>query len=115
MMRYILVAAVAAVTIQPLTPLPLPSGKTKGNRVANVVSRIATTGCAVSVVTEGVAVWNPPTVRSRDRGPLDNLRQRTRRTHDRCLPSRECFTNQSPVRTRRNPDRWFRTPTFLGR
>ena len=70
MKRYILVAAVAAVTIQPLTPLPLPSGKTKGNRVANVVSRIATTGCAVSVVTEGVAVWNPPTVRSRDRGPL---------------------------------------------
>lgn len=115
MRHHILIAAVAAVTIQPLTPLPLPSGQTKGNRVANVVSRISSTGCAVNVAAESVAVWNPPTVRSRDRGPLDDLRQRTRRTHDRCLPRRECFTNQSPGLTRRDPDRLFRTPTFLGR
>lgn len=115
MKRHILIAAVAAVTIQPLTPLPLSSGRTKGDRVANVVGRIASAGCAVDVASETVAVWDAPTVQSLDRWPLDDLRQRTRRTHDRCLPRRECFTNQSPVRTRRDPDRWFRTPTFLGK
>ena len=115
MRRYMLIAAVAAVTVQPLTPLPLSGKQTKRDRVVNVIGRIASTPCAVDVATEGVAVWNPPTVRSRDRGPLDDLRQRTRRTHDRCLPRRECFTNQSPVRTRTDPDSWFRTPTFLAR
>ena len=111
----ILIAAVAAVTIQPLMPLPLPSGQAKGKRVAHAARRIASAGCAADVGTETVDVWNHRTVQSHDREPLDDLRQRTWRMHGRCVPRRECFTSQRAAPTRRDPDRWFRTPTFLGK
>lgn len=115
MRRHILIAAVAAVTIQPLTPLPLPSRQTKGNRVAHAAGRIASTGCAADVGTETVAVWNPHSAENRGRGPLNDLRLTTWRIHDRCVPRRECFTNRSAGHTRRDPDRWFKTPKFLGK
>lgn len=115
MRRHILIAAVAAVTIQPLTPLPLPSGQTKGNRVAHAGGRIASTGCAADLGTETMAVWNPHSAENRFRGPLNDLRLRTWRMHGRCVPRRECFTNQSPSLARRDPGRWFKTPKFLGK
>lgn len=117
MRRYMLIAAVAGMTVQPLTPLPLPVKQTGRDRVLDMVGRIASTGCAVDVDAPfaSVGVWNPPTIQSSNRRPLEDARQRTRRVRDRCVPRRECFTTQSPVRTSRDPDSRFRTPTFLGR
>lgn len=115
MRRYILIAAVASITVQPLTPLPLPVKQTGRDRFLGVVGRIASTGCAVDAPSSRVGVWNPTTIQSSSRGPLAGARQRTRQPHDRCVPRRECFTSQSPVGTRQDPDSRFRTPTFLGR
>ena len=115
MRRYMLIAAVAGMTVQPLTPLPLPVKQTGRDRVVGMVGRIASTGCAVYAPSATVGVWNPPTIRSSNRAPLEDARQRTRALRDRCLPRRECFTTQSPIRTSRDPDSRFRTPTFLGR
>jgi len=113
--RYMLIAAVAGMTVQPLTPLPLPVKQTGRDRVLGMVGRTASTGCAVDAPFASVGVWDAPTVDSSNRAPLADSRQRTRALHDRCVPRRECFTTRSPVHTSRDPDSRFRTPTFLGR
>ena len=115
MRRYMLIAAVAGMTVQPLTPLPLPVKQTGRDRVLGMVGRIASTGCAAGAPFASVSVWNAPTIQSSNRGPLEDARQRTRALRDRCVPRRDCFTTRSPVRTSRDPDSRFRTPTFLGR
>lgn len=115
MRRYMLIAAVAGMTVQPLTPLPLPVKQTERGRVPDMVGRIASTGCAVDAPSASVVAWNRPMIDSSNRIPLEDARQRNRALHDRCVPRRECFTSRSPVRTRRDKDSWFRTPTFLGR
>ena len=117
MRRYILIAAVAGMTVQPLTPLPLPVKQTGRDRVLGMVGRIASTGCAVDADAPfaSVGVWGPPTIQSSNRGPLEEARQRNRAMHDRCVPRRECFTSQGRARTSRDADSRVRTPTFLGR
>ena len=115
MRGYILIAAVAGMTVQPLTPLPSPVKQTARDPALGVAGRLASTGCAVGVPSARVGVWNPPTFESGSRGPLADARQRNRQMHDRCVPRRECFTSQSPAGTRRAPDRQFRTPKFVGR
>ncbi len=115
MRGYVMIAAVAGMAVQPLTPLPLPVKQTARDRAQVVVGQLASTGCAVDAPSARVGVWNPPTFESGSRGPLADARQRNRQMHGRCVPRRECFTSQSPVRARRDPDSRFRTPTLLGR
>ena len=115
MRGYVLIAAVASIAVQPLTPLPLPVKQTAWDRAQIVAGQLASTGCAVDAPSARVGVWNPPTLESGSRGPLADTRQRNRQMHDRCVPRRECFTSQSPAGTRRDPDRQFRTPKFVGR
>lgn len=113
MTRYILIVAVAGMTVQPLTPLPLPGKQTSRDRAQDVVGRLASTECAVDAPSARVGVWNRARFESGSRGPLADARHRNRQMHGRCVPGRECFNNQSPVRTGRGPDSRFRTPTFV--
>jgi hypothetical protein len=115
MRRYTLIVAVAGMTVQPLTPLPLPGKQTTRDRAPDAVGRLASAGCAVDARSDRVDVWNRARLESGSRGPLADARQRNRQMHGRCVPSRECFTNQRPVGTGRGPDSRFRTPTFVGR
>ena len=115
MKRPMLIAAITAMTIQPRASLPFPSKQTGRDHAASVIRRIAPTGCAVDARSLPVGVWHPAQVRPRrPRVPVE-IRQRTARVHDRCVPRRECFTDQRPVTTRRVLDSPFRTPPFLGK
>ena len=115
MRRLILIAAAAAMTVQPMTSLPRPVKKTGRDQAVNVVRRIATTGCAVNAGQAPVGVWHPPMVPSGNRRSPGEVRSRTGRVHDRCLPRRECFIDEGPARAGRVSDSVFRTPTLIGR
>ena len=56
MRGYILIAAVAGMTVQPLTPLPSPVKETARDPALGVAGRLASTGCAVGVPSARVGV-----------------------------------------------------------
>ena len=115
MRRHILIAAAAALTVQPMASLPRPVKQTGRDQVVGVARRIASTGCAVEARTVPVGVWNPPMVPSGNRRGREEMRPRMERAHDRCLPRRECFIDERPTRAGGVLDSPFRTPTFIGK
>ncbi len=115
MKRHVLIAAAAAIMVQPMASLPVPVKQTGSDRVMTVVERMVPAGCEADARSARVGVWHPGPVLSGNRGGRGEARTRTARTHDRCVPRRECFTGRRPVGTKREPDSRFRTPTFLGK
>ena len=113
--RHILIAAAAAMTVQPMTSLPRPVKQTGRDQVVRVAQRMASTGCAIDAQTVRVGVWNPPMVPWGNRRGGEQMRPRMGRAHDRCLPRRECFVDERPTRGGGVLDSPFRTPTFLGK
>ncbi len=100
---------------QPIASLPLPSKQTTPDRLLAAANRVVAAGCAVDDAAGHGGVGRPVPVRSGKQGPAEQLRERVRRTQDRCLPRRECFTGLPSVRTGGIANSPFRTPPFRGR
>ncbi len=110
---YVLIAATAAITIQPMASLPGPVRQAGPNRSEAIGERTAQGG--------RTADWHrvrtytlPPRMRpARGRGVADKMLERTEPMRDRCVPRRDAFGIAIPARARRALDSPFRTPTFL--
>lgn len=115
MRHHLLIAVAAVIAAQPVASLPLPVKKTGRDHVMRAGGRIAPTGCAVDALPSGADVWRRAPMRQGNLGALEELRQRRGRVHDRCVPRRQCFTDQRSVGTRGIANSPFRTPPFLGK
>ena len=110
---YVLIAATAAITIQPMASLPGPLRQAEPNRSAAIGER--TTQGARAADRHRARTYNlpPRMLPARGRGGADKMLQRTEPMRDRCVPRRDAFRIAIPARAKRALDSPFRTPTFL--
>ena len=111
MKRFALVAAIAAVAVQPVASLPLP-GKSGGSNRSSGVDRQGVLAWPTIFRTSTEELASPPVSPPGGSIGAEGVRQRMERLGDRCLPKRESFPNRRMNPARRLPDNPFRTPTF---
>jgi hypothetical protein len=115
MRRFMLIAAAAAITIQPMASLPIESAKRGHDRRGESIWRIAPAGCAVPVETVYGGAERTVRVPIGRRGTPNDIRRRSPRRMDRCTPSRGCLTDRAPLPFKIDLGNPLRTPTFLGK